>query len=233
MILAAGLGTRLKPFTNHHPKALAMVNGKTLLQRNIEYLKDFGVNEFVINVHHFAEQIKNYLKENNDFGVQIQISDETKEVLETGGGLVKAKKLLGDESFLLMNMDILTDLNLEDFIQFHYQHQPLATLAVSDRESSRKLLFQKNKELKGWKNFSTSEEISCSDEELKEFAFSGIHLINPRIFTKMPESGKFSVIKTYMDLMKNERILGFDHSGGKFIDVGKPESIIQAEHLFV
>lgn len=232
MILAAGLGTRLKPFTNKHPKALAVVNGKTLLQRNIEYLKEFGITEFIINVHHFANQIQDFLKENDHFGVDIQISDETNEVLETGGALVKAKEMLGDESFILMNVDILTDLNIEDLVQFHYQHQPLSTLAVSDRESSRKLFFQQNKELKAWKNYSTSEEIICSNENLIELAFSGIHIINPRIFDKMPTSGKFSIMKTYMELMKTEKILGFDHSGGILIDVGRPESILEAEKYF-
>lgn len=232
MLLAAGLGTRLKPFTDQHPKALMKVNGKPLLQRNIEYLKKIGFSEFVINVHHFADQIQEFLKENESFGVQIQISDESEEVLETGGGLVKAKKLLGDESFLVMNADILTDLNMEDFIQFHYQNQPLVSLAVSNRESSRKLLFQDNNKLRGWKNFTTNEEIIVSEENLVEKAFSGIHLINPRIFSLMPTTGKFSIMKVYMELMKNESILGFDHSGGKFVDVGRIESVLKAEKLF-
>lgn len=233
MIFAAGLGTRLKPFTDSHPKALALVNGKPLLQRNIEYLKAYGITDFVINVHHFADQIRAFLKENNNFEVNIQISDESEEVLETGGGLVKAKELLGDESFLVMNVDILTDLYLEDLIQFHYQHQPLVTLAVTDRDSSRKLLFEKNRHLKGWKNLNSGEEIIASSEELVERAFSGIHMINPRIFDFMPKEGKFSIMKTYMELMKEESILGFDHSGGILIDVGRPESVLEAEKQFI
>lgn len=232
MLLAAGLGTRLKPFTDSHPKALMEINGVTLLERNITYLKKYGFTEFVINVHHFANQIRDFLQANNDFNVHIQISDESDEVLETGGGLVKAKELLGDESFLLMNADVLTDLNIEDFIQFHYQYQPLVSLAVSDRESTRKLLFEENKRLKGWKDFSKNEEIIVSEKPLKELAFSGIHLINPRIFNQMPSSGKFSIMKTYRDVMETEKILGFDHSGGIFIDVGKPESVKEAEQLF-
>lgn len=233
MLFAAGLGTRLKPFTDEHPKALAVVNGKPLLQRNIEYLKDFGFTEFVINVHHFADQIVDFLEENGNFGVDIQISDETEQVLETGGGLVKAKDLLGEQSFLVMNADVLTDLNLEDLIQFHYQYQPLVTLAISDRESSRKLFFDKNKRLIAWKNFKTNEEVRVSNDELAERAFSGIHIINPRIFNKMPDSGKFSIIDTYLELMENEKILGFDHTGSKWVDVGRPESVIEAEKLFV
>lgn len=232
VIFAAGLGTRLKPFTNNHPKALAKVNGKTLLERNIEYLKSYDITEIIINVHHFADQIIDFLELNNYFDVNLQISNESDEILETGGALVKAKELIGEESFLAMNVDILTDLSLEDLIQFHYQNQPLATLAVSDRESSRKLFFDKNKELKAWKNFNTNEEIKASEEELKELAFSGIQIINPKIFNKMPKTGKFSIITTYLDLMKDEKILGFEHSSENWIDVGRAESVIEAEKIF-
>ncbi|WP_313567144.1 sugar phosphate nucleotidyltransferase, partial [Empedobacter sp.] len=140
MIFAAGLGTRLKPFTDNHPKALAVVNGKPLLQRNIEYLKSFGINEIVINVHHFADQIIEFLEDNNYFGIEITISDETDQVLETGGGLVKAKANF-EEDFLVMNVDILTDLNLDKFIKAHQENKALVTLAVSNRNSSRKLFF--------------------------------------------------------------------------------------------
>ncbi|MBA5628513.1 nucleotidyltransferase family protein [Moheibacter lacus] len=233
MLFAAGLGTRLKPFTDHHPKALAMVNGKPLLERNIEYLKEFGVNEFVINVHHFADQIKDFLVSKNNFGVEIHISDESDEVLETGGGLVKAKNLLGNEPFLVMNVDILTDLNIEEMIQFHLRNKPLVTMAVSDRNSSRKLLFEKDLELKGWRNLNSGESIIVSDNPLRELAFSGIHIIDPKLFKQMPESGKFSIMTTYMELMKEEKILGFDHSGGILIDVGRPESVLEAERIFV
>ncbi len=232
LLFSAGLGTRLKPFTDNHPKALAVVNGKTLLERNIEYLNSFGVIDFVINVHHFAEQIEQFLKQNENFGVNILISDESDEVLETGGGLVKAKDLLGNEPFLVMNVDILTDLDISDLIQFHSENQPLVTLAVSDRESSRKLLFEKNNHLKGWKNLNTGEAIIVSDASLIEKAFSGIHIIHPKIFEKMPGSGKFSIMTTYMELMKTEPIMGFDHSGGVLVDVGRPESILEAEKFF-
>lgn len=232
MLFAAGLGTRLKPFTDKHPKALAVVNGKTLLERNIEYLKGIGVTELTLNVHHFADQIKDFLKENRNFDIQIQISEEKEEPLETGGGLVHARELLGDESVLVMNVDILTDMNLENFIQFHYQYQPLVSLAVSDRESSRKLLFDKNKRLRGWKNLQTGEEIRMSDEPLEELAFSGMHIINPRIFSFMPTAGKFPIMQIYLDLMKDQRIMGFDHSGDRVIDVGKPGSIEIAETFF-
>ncbi|TGN27912.1 nucleotidyltransferase family protein [Empedobacter tilapiae] len=233
MIFAAGLGTRLKPFTDNHPKALAVVNGKPLLQRNIEYLKSFGINEIVINVHHYADQIIEFLEENNYFGIEITISDETDQVLETGGGLVKAKANF-EKDFLVMNVDILTDLNLADFIKAHRENKALVTLAVSDRNSSRKLFFNEKNELKGWRNLKTEEEIKAVDslDNCKELAFSGIHVISPTLFDKITEKGKFSIMKVYMDLMQNESILGFDHSGGILIDVGRPESVIEAEHYF-
>ncbi|WP_291117536.1 nucleotidyltransferase family protein [Empedobacter sp. UBA7248] len=233
MIFAAGLGTRLKPFTDNHPKALAVVNEKPLLQRNIEYLKSFGIEEIVINVHHFADQIIEFLEENNYFGIEITISDETDQVLETGGGLVKAKANF-EEDFLVMNVDILTDLNLADFIKAHQENKALVTLAVSDRNSSRKLFFNKQNELKGWRNLKTEEEIKAVDslDNCKDLAFSGIHVISPALFDKITEKGKFSIMKVYMDLMQTESILGFDHSGGILIDVGRPESVLEAENYF-
>src|SRR5690625_3366285 len=145
--------------------------------------------------------------------------------------LIKVHDFIGVETFFDMNVYILTDLDFESLNQFHYQNQPLATLAVSDRESSRKLFFDKNKELKAWKNFKTNEEVRVSNENLKELAFSGIQIINPRIFNKMPENGKFSIMKTYLELMEDERFLGFEHSS-KWVDVGRPESIEKAEELF-
>lgn len=233
MIFAAGLGTRLKPFTDNHPKALAVVNGKPLLQRNIEYLKSFGIEEIVINVHHFADQIIEFLEENNYFGIEITISDETDQVLETGGGLVKAKANF-EEDFLVMNVDILTDLNLAKFIKAHQENKALVTLAVSDRNSSRKLFFNEQNELKGWRNLKTEEEIKAVDslDNCKDLAFSGIHVISPTLFDKITEKGKFSIMKVYMDLMKTESIIGFDHSGGILIDVGRPESVLEAEQYF-
>lgn len=233
MIFAAGLGTRLKPFTENHPKALAIVNRKPLLQRNIEYLKSFGIDEVVINVHHFADQIIEFLEENNYFGIKITISDETDQVLETGGGLVKAKTNF-DEDFLVMNVDILTDLHLTNFIKAHQENKALVTLAVSDRNSSRKLYFNDKKELKGWQNLKTEEEIKAVDslDDLNDLAFSGIHVINPALFDKITETGKFSIMKVYMDLMKTESIIGFNHSGGILIDVGRPESVLEAEQYF-
>lgn len=235
MILAAGLGTRLKPWTDHHPKALAMVNGKSLLQRNIEYLAGFGIKEVVINVHHFAEQIIEAVQHNNGYGSAITISDETNEVLETGGGLKKAAWYFeGQKDFVLMNADILTDLNLNAMIQQQQQFSALATLAISERTSSRYFLFNSQSLLCGWCNEKTGEEkIKRSSVELHKKAFSGIHVINTKIFELIQQEGKFSMVDVYLSLCNTYDIYGFDHSASKFIDVGKPESISKAEQLFV
>jgi NDP-sugar pyrophosphorylase family protein len=236
MILAAGLGTRLKPFTDNHPKALARVNDKTLLQRNIEYLAQFGIIEIIINVHHFANQIIDIVNANNGFGSKISISDETREVLETGGGLKKASWYFEKENepFVVMNVDILTDMNLAEMIKQHKKEKPLATLAVTTRFTSRYFLFDELNHLCGWKNTKTNEQkISRESEERNPKAFSGIHVISPEIFSLIKMKGKFSMVDVYLELSKTYFISAFDHSNSKFIDVGKPESMLKAEKLFI
>jgi len=236
MLLAAGFGTRLKPFTDHHPKALAEVNNKTLLQHNIKYLQQFGVYNVIVNVHHFAGQIINSIKKNNGWGSTIEISDETDAILETGGGLKRASwyfKTEGD--FVLMNCDVLTDLPLYEMIKFHKEKNPLATLATTNRETSRYFLFTKEGVLCGWKNVRTGEEkIMRQQDELTAKAFSGIHIINTKIFELMQQTEqKFSMVDIYLSLCTSNNILSFDHSNSKFIDVGKPESLQQAAQLFL
>ena len=233
LIFAAGKGTRLKPFTESHPKALALVNDVPLLERNIKYLQSFGVTEFVINVHHFGEQIVEFLEKNNHFGAKIDISDEKDELLETGGGLLFAQKYLeNEENFLIMNADILTDLNIHELVKFHETHLPLATLAVSDRNSSRKLFFNSEMVLKGWMNKNSGEtKMAEFNSDFKELAFSGIHCINSSIFDKIKRRGKFSIMEEYLDLMFDDEILGFQHEA-RLIDVGRPESVIEAEKYF-
>ena len=233
LIFAAGKGTRLKPFTDNHPKALAVVNNVPLLERNIKFLQNYGINDFVINVHHFGEQIIDFLQEKENFGAKIEISDEKNELLETGGGLVFAKKYLeNEENFLIMNADILTDLNITEFIKFHLSHQNVATLAVSDRVSSRKLMFNEDMILKGWVNKTTGEtKLSEFNKNFKELAFSGIHCVNSSIFDKIKRTGKFSIMEEYLDLMFENHIQGFQHNA-KLIDVGRPESVIEAEIYF-
>jgi MurNAc alpha-1-phosphate uridylyltransferase len=235
MILAAGIGSRLKPWTDAHPKALAVVNGKTLLQRNIEYLQKYGIKEVVVNVHHFADQVVSLLRKNNGWGSKITISDETEQLLETGGGLLKAWQFLRDASpIVLMNVDILTELNLEGMIGYHQEKKPLATLATTNRSTSRYFLFNDGNNLCGWRNVKTGEERKAEpltgNESQK--AFSGIHIIEPQLFSLIKQHGKFSMVDVYLDLMQKHTIKSFDHSDSRFIDVGKPESIEMAEIMF-
>lgn len=233
LIFAAGKGTRLKPFTDHHPKAMAKVNGIPLLERNIKYLQSFGINDFVINVHHFGQQIVDFLKANNNFNAKIEISDEHAELLETGGGLVFARKLLDfGEDFLIMNADILTDLNITDIVNYHRKNKDFATLAVSDRNSSRKLLFNEDMILRGWMNVQSGEQrLAEFNKGFKALAFSGIHCINPEIFNKIKRTGKFSIMEEYLDLMLTEKIHGYEHNA-QLVDVGRPESVLEAEQIF-
>jgi NDP-sugar pyrophosphorylase family protein len=235
MILAAGLGTRLKPFTDQHPKALVKVNDKTILQRNVEYLASFGIKDVIVNVHHFADQIIHYIKQNNGFGSNISISDERDEVLETGGGIKKASWFFekNPEPFIAINVDILTDMSLNKMIFQHQQNDPLATLAVTSRTTSRYFLFDESNHLCGWKNEKTGEQkISRKAEKYIQKAFSGIHIISPEIFPLIKMQGKFSMIDVYLELAKANIIEAFDHSTSKLIDVGKPESILKAEEMF-
>ncbi|RMZ60995.1 nucleotidyltransferase family protein [Chryseobacterium nematophagum] len=233
LLFAAGKGTRLKPFTDNHPKALAQVNDIPLLERNINYLKNFGIKDFVINIHHFGSQIVDFLKKNNNFNCNIEISDETNELLETGGGLIFARRFLDHgEDFIIMNADILTSLNINELVKYHKSMNDFATLAVSDRESSRKLLFNKEMVLRGWLNIQTGEQrLAEFNKGFKALAFSGVHCINPTIFNKIKRTGKFSVMEEYLDLMQTEYIHGFLHDS-ILVDVGRPESVIEAEKYF-
>lgn len=233
MILAAGLGTRLKPWTDHHPKALAEVNGKSLLQRNIEYLQTFGIKDVIVNVHHFADQIIEAIDKNEAWGSSVSISDETDTVLETGGGLIHAKWFFDSADFVLMNVDILTDLDLLAMLDYHQRHQPVATLAVTNRDSSRYFLFDESNNLCGWRNVKTGEEkLSGINPVFTQKAFSGIHIINTAIFDLIQQQGKFGMVDVYLDLARKHTIKAYDHSQGKFIDVGKPEAVEAAGKLF-
>src|SRR5215217_7176888 len=175
MIFAAGLGTRFKPWTDKHPKALAVVNGKTLLQRNIEYLQQYGITDVVVNVHHFSDQVIEAIEKADGWGSTITISDETAELLDTGGGLLKAKHLLYREPLLTLNVDILTEINLKYFLTHHQQQNSLITLAVSERETSRYLLFNKYNRMVGWRNKKTGEEkIVIQAKDIFEKAYSGL-----------------------------------------------------------
>ena len=233
MIFAAGLGTRFKPWTNNHPKALAKVNGKTLLQRAVEYLRQYGIQEIVVNVHHFADQVEEAIRSNDGWGAHIHISDERDELLDTGGGMLKAKEWLQTGTFLTLNVDILSDANLKDFLVEHQQDNALITLAVSDRESSRKLLFNKYDRLCGWRNKNSGEEkIVLEAKDYFEKAYSGIALFEPQVFSLTKLTGKFSLIDLYLELAHDNKISSYDHSGSKLLDVGKPGSVEEAERIF-
>ena len=234
MIFSAGLGTRFKPWTDKHPKALAPVNGKSLLQRNVEYLQQYGITDVIVNVHHFAEQIIDAVKKNNGWGSRILISDETDKVLETGGGLLKARNLFAPgEKFITCNVDILTDLNLHELLAFHEEHKPLISFGVTSRKTSRNFLFDQTNRLCGWINNNTGEQrISRNSEHLQQKAYSCVVIFEYDVFNLMPFSGKFSLTDLYLELARDHTILGYDHTGDKFVDVGKTDSIEVAESLF-
>lgn len=233
MIFAAGLGTRFKPWTDHHPKALAIVNGKTLLQRNVEYLQQYGITDLVVNVHHLADQVLQKIKDHKSWGSHITISDETAALLETGGGLKKASWFFDEGPFMVMNADILTDMDLGKMILFHQQNNPIATLATTKRKTSRYFLFDEGNQLCGWENSKTGDKkISIQKQDLSPRAFSGIHIISPQIFPMIKQEGKFSIVDVYLDICKTSSVKSFDHSGSNLVDVGRTESLAEAEKIF-
>lgn len=237
MIFSAGLGTRFKPWTNKHPKALAMVNGKSLLQRNIEYLRQFGIKKVIVNVHHFADQVIETVKANNSWGSSIVISDETNELLDTGGGLLQAKNLFTPgERFITCNADILTDLDINKLVNFHLDKKAIISFGVTDRNTSRYLLFDNGSRLCGWRNVNSGEEkISRPSAELYQKAYSCVVVFEYEIFELMEQksfSGKFSLIDVYLALAADHIIMGYDHTGDRFVDVGKPGSTAKAELIF-
>lgn len=236
MIFAAGLGTRLKPITETIPKALVEVNGITLLERNINYLAGFGFNEIIVNIHHHPKKVIDFISSFNNKAIKIHVSDETDCLLDTGGGLKKAAPFFKNETapIALLNVDILSNLNLLNMLDFHNKHKPLATLAVAKRETSRYFLFDDNFLLKGWENTNTKEikPLLLETKNLTPLAFSGIHIVSPQIFNLLDNEVKFSITNTYIRLCKSFKIMGFDHSGDKFIDVGKPGTIEAAALLF-
>ncbi|MDE6144698.1 MAG: NTP transferase domain-containing protein [Muribaculaceae bacterium] len=224
MVFAAGNGTRLRPFTLHHPKALVKVGGTPMLQHVIENLKATGVTQIVVNVHHFAEQIEQFLAANANFGINIAVTDERALLLDTGGGLLNARRFLdGTEPILLHNADILTNLPL-DSLTLHGN----ATLAVSHRQSSRSLVFDNDNRLCGWINHKTSETKGNADGLC--YSFNGIHLVSPQIFPALSNYGEevFSLTPFYVANSSVMEIYGQDISDYKWFDVGKPESLADA-----
>lgn len=231
VIFAAGLGTRLKPFTNNKPKALVKIDERPLLELAITYLKNNGFREFIINVHHFADQIIDFLKSKNNFDVDIIISDEREKLLDTGGGLVKMAKYLRDDDFLVYNVDILTNINLQTLVEYHKKSNALATIPVRDRQTNRYFLFDENMKMCGWTNVKTGEvkQTFDSTSEMKKLAFSCMHVINPRIFEYKPDDDVFSIIPWYLELSKNHLISGYQHDDDFWLDVGKISTLDEAK----
>ena len=235
MILAAGLGTRLRPLTDSRPKALVEIAGRTLLEITLSHLRAFGIREVIINVHHFANMILEYLKTNDNFGMRIDVSRE-EVLLDTGGGLKKAAYFFLEDSnhfekpFILHNVDVISAIDLRTMVQFHTENQALATLAVQDRETSRYLLFDERLQLCGRRSGRDQEtEVVRSSQQVQALAFSGIHVISPRLFAMMIEEGVFSIITSYLRLAaQGEKILAFRADEYYWRDLGTPENVMQA-----
>ena len=246
MILAAGLGTRLRPLTDTRPKALVEINGRTLLEITLTRLRAFGVNEVIINVHHFSGMVVDYLKSHNNFGMRIEISREDDLLLDTGGGLKRAAWFFLDEKlrapgfrflkpgssrppaepFLLHNVDVISTIDLHRMLQFHNEHKALATLAVQSRQSSRLLLFNDQNQLVG--RAAPDSPLASRDSRLA-LAFSGIHIISPRLLPMLTEEGVFSIIDSYIRLAaQGERILAFRADEYYWRDLGRPADLQQA-----
>jgi mannose-1-phosphate guanylyltransferase len=235
MILAAGLGSRLKPLTDNRPKALVELSGRTLLEITLSRLRSFGVTEVIANVHHFADMVTNYLKSNKNFGMRIEISREDV-LLDTGGGLKKAAWFFLedssrlDEPFLLHNVDVISNIDLRRMLQFHKENHALATLAVQSRGTSRPLLFDDHLQLCGRRAGRDHEpEIVRPSANLDPLAFSGIHVISPRLLSLLTEEGVFSIIPSYTRLgAQGEKILAFRADQYYWRDLGRPADLAQA-----
>ena len=234
MIFAAGLGTRLKPLTDHMPKALVPVAGKPMLEHVIEKLKATGFDEIVINVHHFANQIIDFLKAKENFGIRIWISDETEELLDTGGGIKKAAHFF-DEPFLVHNADILSNVDLKALYDYHLTSGNDATLLVSPRKTVRYLLFDETNRLCGWINKETlqtkPEGFVYQPGKQKEYAFGGIHVISPTLFKYMDENwkGKFSIMDFYLQTCHKVQLGAYAKEDLQLIDIGKLDTLAKAE----
>ncbi len=238
MIFAAGLGTRLKPITDTIPKAMVPVNGKPLLWHTIEKLKTAGVDEIIINVHHFADQIVDYIRENESLGIRIAFSDESEQLLDTGGGIKKAFSFFDDgKPFLVHNVDILSNLDLNKLLGYHKENEAIATLCVSNRNTSRYLLFDEKNRLKGWINEKTGEVKSpvshFNPNHYRKLAFNGIHVLEPTVCYYMSDfAEKFSIIDFYLSICNKVNIIGFEPNDFSMIDVGKIDSL-QAANDFL
>jgi len=240
MIFAAGLGTRLRPLTNDRPKALVKICGKTMLERVIVKLANAGFDDITINIHHFGGKIIEFLDKNHNFGLNIHISDERDKLLDTGGGILKARTFLdGDEPFLVHNADILTDIDLNAMWNSHKESGAMATVLVKNRKTSRYFVFDNDFRLQGWINKTTGETRPSHfiyTEGLHELAFGGIHVISPSIFDMLEEYSqkeeKFSTTPFYVDYCHHHLIKGYlQEAPYMWLDIGKPETLKEAEMM--
>ena len=236
MIFAAGLGTRLKPLTDSIPKALVPIAGKPLLEHVILKLKTAGFDEIIVNVHHFPDQIIDFLKANNNFGIRIEVSDERDQLLDTGGGIRKAKQFFDDgQPFLVHNVDILSDIDLKELFQQHLAADSLATLVVSRRDTFRYLLFDDDQRLCGWINEKTGETKPIRFDDISGFnklAFAGIHVFSPRVFELMDDlDAKFPIMDFYLSNAQTQVIKGFIPTDFHMLDVGKLNVLDEAERF--
>jgi len=234
MILAAGLGTRLKPLTNHKPKALIEINGKPLLEWLILRLKKYSFNEIIINTHHFAEQIHSFLKKNNNFDLHIEISHENV-LLNTGGGIKNASWFFNDNKpFLVHNVDVLTDTDYLKAFDYHVKGNALVTLFTRKRKTSRYFLFNEKNNLNGWESMKSKELriVNTDYEKLNRFSFMGIHIISPQIFSYIEDEGIFSIIDTYLKLAGEHKIKAFSADNYRWIDLGTKVYLSEAEIEF-
>lgn len=235
MILAAGLGTRLRPLTDNRPKALVEVGGRTLLEITLARLRSFGITDVIVNTHHFASLVPEYLERNKNFGMNVAISHE-EILLDTGGGLKKAayffleKSGNSEEPFLLHNVDVISTIDLGRMLQFHTDHHALATLAVQERKTSRYLLFQQDSKLCGRRSGPDSTiELVRPSQNVQALAFCGIHIISPRLLSMLTEEGAFSIITSYLRLaVLGQKILGFRAGEYYWRDLGTPGNVAQA-----
>ena len=231
MILAAGLGTRLKPITDELPKALVEINGKTLLEIAIRNLIENDFRRIIINVHHFADKVKDFINKNT-FAADIFISDETDLLLDTGGGIKHAKKLFDNSPILVHNVDIISNLNLKEFYQYHISDDSVASLVVSNRKSNRYLLFNNDNILCGWQDVNKDEKIIVrAESKLNQLAFNGIHILNPHLINSFPNEEVFSVIKAYLKIAGTEDIHAYVSNDIRWIDVGMVDSLQKASNL--
>jgi len=233
ILLAAGLGTRLYPLTKDKPKALVEVQGKPLLQHQLEKLKKEGFKKVLINIHHFGDQIISFLEKNKNFGLDIEISDESSKLLDTGGALRKASEFIrGEDPVFIHNVDVISTISFKEMLNSHRLTGAYATLAIRKRETKRYLLFNEKNKLCAWENVETGEKKGdWKDDNLTRAAFSGIHILSPKCIDLFPQKEAFSIIDFYLEAAKNHFICGYFHDESIWLDVGKVESLATAEKL--